>query len=319
VIEEFKHISVLLNESIEMLDIKPDGIYADLTAGGGGHSSEILKHLTTGKLFSFDRDPDAISAATKRLNDTLEEMQQKPEFELIQANYSQIGEVLDGKNVPKLDGILMDLGVSSHQLDTPDRGFSYKYNAPLDMRMSKSGISAFDVVNTYSEKDLARIIFEYGEDKCSRKIASNIVKKREISPINTTFELAEIISESVPAALKRTKNPSKKTFQAIRIEVNQEFQHLEKCLEDSFKRLKPGGTFVIITFHSLEDRIVKRFFAKQCEGCTCPKTLPVCVCGNTPKATQISRKPLIPSEQELSANNRSHSAKLRGVKLIHNS
>ena len=306
---EFKHIPVLLDECIDGLDIKSDGIYIDATAGGAGHSREIAKRLEgNGKLVAIDRDPDAVKTATERLKEY--------NAIVVQSNYSNIDEVLNKLEIDKVDGILLDLGVSSYQLDTGERGFSYHVDAPLDMRMSQEGISAFDIVNGYSYEQLARIIFEYGEEKFSRSIASRIEKQREVSPIKTTMELAEIIKGSVPAKVRREKNPCKKTFQAIRIEVNQEFEHLSVGLDKAFDALKVGGRLVVITFHSLEDRIVKQRFATWCKGCICPPDFPQCVCGKTPRGALINRKPIIATQKELDVNNRSRSAKLRIIEKI---
>ncbi|MDD7184942.1 MAG: 16S rRNA (cytosine(1402)-N(4))-methyltransferase RsmH [Oscillospiraceae bacterium] len=301
----FSHVSVLLNESIDGLNINPDGIYVDCTAGGGGHSYEIAKKLSEkGMLIALDRDPDAICAVSERLSEF-------NNVRIVKSNFSDIRNILDDLNIELIDGVIMDLGVSSHQLDTADRGFSYHTDAPLDMRMSQDGISAFDIVNTFSEKELARIIFEYGEEKFSRRIAENIVKQREISPVRTTLELAEIVKNSVPQKVRREKNPCKKTFQAIRIAVNGELEHLSKGLDEAFFSLKSGGRMSVITFHSLEDRLVKQRFAGWCKGCTCPPDFPQCVCGNKPKGILVNRKPVEPSEAELEKNNRSRSAKLR--------
>lgn len=301
---EFSHVSVLLNESVEGLAIKPDGIYVDCTVGGAGHSIEIAKRLTSGgRLIGLDRDPDAVKTATNRLSPY--------NAQVIKSNYSELDNALKTVGIDKVDGILMDLGVSSHQLDTPDRGFSYNYDAPLDMRMSQEGLSAYDIVNDWSEEQLAKIIFEFGEEKFSRKIARNIILEREKAPVKTTFELVEIIKNSVPAAVKREKNPCKKTFQAIRIAVNGEFDHLSSGLDIAFDSLKPGGRLAVITFHSLEDRIVKQRFANLCKGCICPPDFPQCVCGKKPLGKLVNRKPIIASNQELEDNNRSRSAKLR--------
>lgn len=300
---EFSHIPVLLKESIEGLDINPDGIYVDCTAGGAGHSMEIAKRLHGGRLIALDRDPDAVLTASERLRGY--------NAQVIRSNYSELDRVLSELGIDGVDGVLMDLGVSSHQLDTPDRGFSYHYDAPLDMRMSREGLSAYDIVNEMSEEQLAKIIFEYGEEKFSRKIARNIAEKRKVAPIRTTMELAEIIGESVPAAAKRAKNPCKKTFQAVRIAVNGEFDHLSRGLDCAFNSLKKGGRLAVITFHSLEDRIVKQRFASLCKGCICPPDFPTCVCGRTPEGALVNRKPIVPSEKELEGNNRSRSAKLR--------
>ena len=302
---EFSHIPVMLEECMDGLDIRPDGIYVDGTAGGAGHSSAIAARLNEkGRLIALDRDPDAVAVATERLS-------VYPNARVYHRNYSEIRAVLDELDIDYADGILMDLGVSSFQLDEGSRGFSYHTDAPLDMRMSKEGMSAADVVNTYSESELARIIFEYGEEKFSRRIASNIVIAREASPIETTLQLADIIRDSVPQKARREKNPCKKTFQAIRIAVNGEFEHLEKGLEDAFFSLRVGGRLAVITFHSLEDRIVKKKFAEWCRVCICPPDFPQCVCGRKPLGKLVNRKPLEAKEQELERNNRSRSAKLR--------
>lgn len=301
---EFSHVSVLLNECIEGLNIKSDGIYVDCTVGGAGHSIEIAKRLgEKGKLIALDRDPDAVKAAEKRLNGY--------NAQVIRSNYSDLRNILDSMGIDSVDGVLMDLGVSSHQLDTPERGFSYHYNAPLDMRMSQDGISAYDIINDWSEEQLAKIIFEFGEEKFSRKIAKNIILSREKKSIETTLELAEIIKQSVPAAVKREKNPCKKTFQAIRIAVNGEFDHLSCGLNTAFDCLKPHGRLAVITFHSLEDRLVKQCFAGLCKGCVCPPDFPQCVCGIEPRGKLINKKPIVASSYELEYNNRSRSAKLR--------
>ncbi len=302
---EFLHVPVMLDECIDGLNISPDGIYVDGTAGGAGHSSEIARHLgEKGRLISLDRDPDAVAVASERLSVF-------PNAQVIRSNYSEMRSVLDSLGINKVDGILMDLGVSSYQLDEHSRGFSYHADAPLDMRMSKEGLSAADVVNTFSQQQLAKIIFEYGEEKFSRSIASNIVKAREESPIETTLQLAEIIKNSVPQKARREKNPCKKTFQAIRMAVNGELDHLSKGLEEAFYSLKPGGRLAVITFHSLEDRLVKQKFAGWCKGCICPPDFPQCVCGHKPQGTLINRKPIEADTKELERNNRSRSAKLR--------
>ncbi|MBQ1340270.1 MAG: 16S rRNA (cytosine(1402)-N(4))-methyltransferase RsmH [Ruminococcus sp.] len=302
---EFSHIPVLLDECMDGLNIRPDGIYVDGTAGGAGHSSAIASRLgSSGRLIALDRDPDAVATATERLS-------VYPNAQVVHSNYSRIREVLDDLGIDKVDGILMDLGVSSYQLDEESRGFSYHADAPLDMRMSKEGASAADIVNTFSEQELARILFEYGEEKFSRRIASNIVAQRASAPIETTLQLADIVRMSVPQKARRDKNPCKKTFQAIRIAVNGEFEHLSKGLEDAFFSLKSGGRLAVITFHSLEDRIVKQKFAGWCKGCICPPDFPVCVCGHKPQGALVNRKPIEAEEKEVERNNRSRSAKLR--------
>ena len=302
---EFKHISVLLNECIESLAIKPDGIYADGTAGGAGHSSEIAKRLKNGKLYAFDRDPDAVKIASERLKDY--------NAEVIESNFSEMKEKLNERSVLGVDGILLDLGVSSYQLDTAHRGFSYHKEAPLDMRMSKSGISAADVVNTFTEKELSDIFFRFGEEKFSQRIAARIVSARQIKPIETTTELAEIIAEAVPAKARRDGHPARKCFQALRIAVNGELDSLATALDKCFELLNKDGVLAIITFHSLEDRMVKQKFKEYCTGCTCPPDFPVCVCGKTPRGRLLTRKPIEPTSEELDINPRSRSAKLRVI------
>lgn len=305
---EFNHKSVLLFETVDSLNIKPDGIYVDGTAGGAGHSTEIAKRLKNGRLIALDRDPDAVLVARERLKDY--------NATVVNTNFDQMDTALDELNISKVDGIMLDLGVSSYQLDTADRGFSYHKTAPLDMRMSKEGLSAYDVVNSYSAEDLARIMYDYGEEKFARRIANAIADYRKTSPINTTTELADIISENVPASYKREGHPARKCFQAIRIEVNSELSSLKTALDKAFSLLNVGGRLSVITFHSLEDRIVKQKFKEFCTGCTCPPDLPVCVCGKTPEAKQITRKPITASESELEENQRSRSAKLRVIEKI---
>ena len=301
---EFNHISVLLNESVEALNIKPDGVYVDCTAGGGGHSNEILSHLNeNGKMYLFDRDPDAIKVLTERFKDD-------KRVNIIHDNYSNIKVALETLGVSAVDGIVADLGVSSFQLDTAERGFSFHNDALLDMRMSKQGLSAKDVVNTYSEDELGRVIWEYGEEKFAKKIASNIVKARAKKEIETTFELSDIISSSIPAKFKRDGHPARKTFQAIRIEVNNELGGLKDVLPDMFELLNTNGVLAIITFHSLEDKIVKDYFNTLKKGCTCPKDFPVCVCGNSPKAI-VKSGGVKAGQKEVKDNKRSRSAKLR--------
>lgn len=303
---KFRHTPVLLAECIQGLNINPDGVYVDCTAGGGGHSSAIAAKLSEkGRLIALDRDPDAVKAASERLAEFGNAV-------VIHRNYSELDSVLSELGISEVDGILMDLGVSSYQLDEESRGFSYhSVDAPLDMRMSKTGMSAADIVNSFSEQQLANIIFEYGEEKFSRRIASNIVKARENAPIETTLQLADIIRESVPQKARRDKNPCKKTFQAIRIAVNGEFEHLSEGLDKAFASLKPQGRLAVITFHSLEDRLVKKRFAEWCKGCICPPDFPVCVCGHKPQGVLVNRKPLEAAQNELEKNNRSRSAKLR--------
>lgn len=302
---EFNHISVLLNETIEALGIKPDGIYADGTAGGAGHSLEIAKKLKSGKLYAFDRDPDAIKIATERLKGY--------NAEVINSNFSEMKEKLNSIGVEGVDGILLDLGVSSYQLDTADRGFSYHREAPLDMRMSKKGISAFDIVNTFSENELADIFFRFGEEKFSRRIAERIVTVRKEKAIETTTELAELIANAVPAKARRDGHPARKCFQALRIAVNGELDALAMALDKCFELLNTNGVLAIITFHSLEDRMVKQRFKEYCTGCICPPDFPVCVCGKTPKGRLLTRKAIEPTVQELEKNPRSRSAKLRVI------
>ncbi len=302
------HRPVMLDEVLADLDVKPNGIYLDGTAGGGGHSHAIASRLSDGgHLFSMDQDPDAIAQASKRLSGL--------PVTLVHANFTTLGDVLRERGL-QADGILLDLGVSSHELDDAARGFSYHRDAPLDMRMSQSGRSAADLVNTLSAEELTHILFTYGEEKYARGIVSQILAAREEKPIGTTLELAELIKKGVPAKARRDKNPCKKTFQAIRIAVNDELNCLSIALEQAFSALKPGGRLVILTFHSLEDRIVKQTFAGWCTGCTCPSEFPVCVCGNKPKARLVHRKPIAASQEELEINSRSHSAKLRAIEKI---
>lgn len=297
---EFVHKSVLFDESIQALCLDKTKIILDGTAGGGGHSGEIAKNA--GQLIAVDQDPDAIAVLNERLGS-------RDNVTIVNNNFSNIKSILNSLGIDKIDGLLLDLGVSSYQLDNGERGFSFHQDAPLDMRMSKSGLSAKDVVNTYSEQELADIIFRYGEEKFSRRIAANIVKSRADKPIETTFELVDIIKASMPQKAMRESHPARRTFQAIRIEVNAEFDVLKKALEDAFDCLNPGGRIAIITFHSLEDRIVKEKFNDWARGCTCPKEFPVCVCGNKPKGKVF--KPLAPTEQELEMNPRARSSRLR--------
>lgn len=308
---EFSHISVLLKETVDGAFGEKSGVYADLTTGGGGHSFELAKRLdpkTGGKLICLDTDPEAVDAAKKRLEGL-------PVI-FVKSNFRRISEVLDELGIEALDGIIADLGVSSHQLDDAERGFSFHNDAPLDMRMSGEGTSARDVVNEYGLEELKRILFEYGEEKFAPKIAKGIVDFRAKEPIETTGQLAEIIKNSVPAAYRREKNPCRKSFQAIRIEVNDELNALSEALERGFERLKEGGKMSVITFHSLEDRIVKNSFRDFCTGCTCPPEFPVCVCGKLPRGELLTKKPITPSEKETAENPRSRSAKLRVIRKI---
>lgn len=298
------HIPVMLAEGVEALNIKPDGVYFDGTAGGGGHSTEILKRLENGLLISCDRDPEAIAEVTKRLGES-------PRNKIVRDEYCNIGGVLDSLGIDRIDGVLLDIGVSSHQLDCAQRGFSYHMDAPLDMRMSSAGETAAQMIARMEWKELARIFSRYGEEKFSVPIAKAICRQRETAPIETTEQLAELIKSAVPAAVRRDGHPARKVFQALRIAVNDELGQLERGLAASFDRLKPGGRLAVITFHSLEDRIVKQTMAEWCVGCTCPPSFPVCVCGKKPSAALINKKPIEPSEKELASNPRSRSAKLR--------
>ncbi len=305
---EFSHYSVMLQECIDALDIKPNGIYVDCTAGGGGHSEAILKKLDKGILISLDQDDEAIETCKKRLSKYNERSI------IVKSNFSELERVLNDLEIVHIDGVLMDLGVSSHQLDTPSRGFSYNNDAELDMRMDpRTPFSAYDVVNAYSEEELKRIIFEYGEERFAPAIARRIIAKREENPIKTTLELASIIKSAIPvaAAKKESQHPAKRTFQAIRIEVNHELDVISPAIEAAISRLSKGGRIAIMTFHSLEDRIVKTKFNDYARGCTCPTSFPVCVCGNKPTLKVITKKPIIANNKELEENARSRSAKLR--------
>lgn len=302
---EFLHIPVLFNEVMDSLQIKPDGIYVDGTAGGAGHSKGIAKRLKGGKLYSLDRDPDAVMVATERLKGL--------PAQVIHSNFADMDTALEGVGVSEVDGILLDLGVSSYQLDTAERGFSYHKVAPLDMRMSKEGTSAADLVNNLSVQELTDIINRFGEDKFAYRIATKIVEEREKAPITTTLQLADIIAAAVPAKARRDGHPARKTFQALRIAVNGELDILEKSLDKAFNLLKSGGVLSVITFHSLEDRIVKQKFKQLCTGCTCPPDFPVCVCGKKPKGYMPNRKGITATEKELSENARSRSATLRTI------
>lgn len=303
----FHHKSVLLQEAVDSLRIQPNGVYMDGTAGGGGHSAEILKQLEGGKLICVDQDPDALAVLKERFGDNQNVI-------IIKNNFSHIKTIISGlaqSGITRLDGLLLDIGVSSFQLDTAQRGFSYHADAPLDMRMSGEGMSARDVVNTYGETELADVIFRYGEEKYARSIAKNIVRAREKEPIETTAALVEIIKASMPESAKRGAHPARKTFQAIRIEVNRELEALETALNDALDCMNEGGVISVITFHSLEDRFVKNKFREWAQGCTCPKDFPVCVCGKKPRVKVL--KAVAPSEEEIAENNRSRSARLRSV------
>ncbi len=305
--KEFHHISVLLEECLDALAIKPDGIYLDGTLGGAGHSSQIAKRLTTGRLIGIDRDPVALKAAGQRLEPY------KDNVTLVHSNFCEMAQVVKDLGLPGVDGILLDLGVSSPQLDDGERGFSYMADAPLDMRMnSEDALSAHTVVNTWSQDELKRILFDYGEERFAPRIAAAICRRREEKTIETTLELVDIIRSAMPAqALREKQHPAKRSFQAIRIAVNDELGSVEKAMEAAIPLLNPGGRLAVITFHSLEDRIVKNAMADAAKGCTCPPNFPVCVCGKKPQVKLISRKPIIAGERELEENPRSRSAKLR--------
>ncbi len=303
------HRPVLLDETIAALNIVPDGIYVDGTAGGGGHSFAIASQLKGGRLLALDQDPEAVEQASRRL--------QGLPATVIHRNFRFMDDVLTEQGVEAVDGILLDIGVSSHQLDAGYRGFSYHTEAPLDMRMSREGVSAADLLATLSEKELSDIFFRFGEEKFSRSIAKAIVARREEKPITTTAEFADLICEAVPAAARRKGHPARKVFQALRIAVNDELTCLSEALDVAFDRLKVGGRLAVITFHSLEDRIVKQRFSAWCEGCVCPKDFPVCVCGRTPAGQLVLRKPTEATPQELEENPRSRSAKLRCIEKLH--
>ncbi|MBE6798670.1 MAG: 16S rRNA (cytosine(1402)-N(4))-methyltransferase RsmH [Ruminococcaceae bacterium] len=305
---EFVHKSVLLNEVLENLDIKENGIYVDGTAGGAGHSKEIAKRLSNGKLYAFDRDPDAVAVATERLKGL--------PATVVHSNYADMTARLGELGVDGVDGVLLDLGVSSWQLDNGDRGFSYHMDAPLDMRMSRSGMTAADIVNTYSVQAITDILRDYGEEKFAYRIACNIVEAREKAPIETTLQLSDIISRSVPAAVRRDGHPARKSFQALRIAVNEEFEAERQGIEAAFELLNKGGRLCVITFHSLEDRLVKQMFQEFAKGCICPPDIPVCVCGKKPRGKLVTRKPIIPSDSEVKDNPRSRSAKLRVIEKL---
>ena len=309
---EFYHVSVLLQECLDGLNIKPDGIYVDGTLGGAGHSSQIAKRLTTGRLIGIDRDPVALKAAGERLAPYADRVT------LVHSNFCEIAQVLDDLGIEAVDGILLDLGVSSPQLDDGSRGFSYMVDAPLDMRMNNEDpVTAKDIVNTWSYEELRRILFDYGEERYAPRIADAICRRREEKPIETTLELVDIIRSAMPAAALREKqHPAKRSFQAIRIAVNDELGAVRKVMEAAIPRLNPDGRLAIITFHSLEDRIVKNAMADAAKGCTCPPSFPVCVCGKKPQVQLVTRKPITATDEELEANPRSRSAKLRVCEKI---
>lgn len=309
---DFSHYSVLLTECMDRLKINPNGIYVDGTAGGAGHSSEIAKRLTGGRLIAIDQDETAVRVATQRL-DSLNK-----NTAVVRSNFCEIASVCKELGVDRVDGVLLDLGVSSYQLDTAERGFSYSADAPLDMRMdNRKTLTAYDVVNNYSEQAIRRILFDYGEERFSAQIAAAIVRAREKAPIKTTAELSDIVKYAIPAfAREGGHHPAKRSFQAIRIVVNSELDVIEPTIRDAVSMLNRGGRMAIITFHSLEDRIVKQTFALLASGCTCPKDFPICVCGNKPKVRIITKKPILPSKKELEENPRSRSAKLRVIEKI---
>lgn len=310
--EEFVHVSVLLEEAVDLLDIKPDGIYVDCTAGGGGHSSAIAARLTTGHLYSFDQDEDAVRAASERLAPFGDRVT------VIRENFRNAATTLRGMGIDRIDGATADLGVSSYQLDNEERGFSYMADAPLDMRMDRRGsLTARDVVNNYPEEEIARILFAYGEEKFSRKIAAAIVREREAEPIENTLRLSEIIKNAIPAAARNGgHHPAKRSFQAIRIEVNSELSIIEPAIKELAGMLNVGGRISIITFHSLEDRAVKNAFAELASGCVCPPNFPVCVCGKKPQMKIVTKKPVLPADSELEINPRARSAKLRAAEKL---
>lgn len=304
----FVHKSVLFQESIDALNPQPSGAYMDLTAGGGGHSAAILDRLGDGRLICVDQDPDAIAVLRERFAG-------RPNVTVVQSNFSRVQAILEELDLPGVDGVLMDIGVSSYQLDTPERGFSFHSDAPLDMRMSRSGRSAADVVNGCSEQELRRILRDYGEERFAAAIAREIVRRREHRRIETTFELIDAVKAAMPAAAQRDGHPARRTFQAIRIEVNNELGVLSDTLDSAFDALHPHGRLAVITFHSLEDRMVKTRFAQFCQGCTCPKDFPVCVCGKKPRGRLVF-KSKAPTAQELTDNPRSHSARLRCIEKL---
>ena len=306
---EFFHQTVFLEEAVALLNVKPDGIYLDGTAGGAGHARRIASCLTSGRLIALDKDPDAVSVATERLAAC--------PATVVEKDFSRFDEALDDLGIAAVDGMLLDLGVSSHQLDRAERGFSYHKDAPLDMRMSQKGTSAREIVNSYDVETLARLLREYSDERFARRIAEAIVKRRETAPIERTVELAEIVAEAVPASARRDGHPARRTFQALRIAVNGELDCLSQFLDKALDRLNPDGVLAIITFHSLEDRMVKHRFAEWCTGCTCPPDFPVCVCGKKPRATLVTRKPIEPTPEQMNDNYRVHSARLRAIRKNH--
>ncbi len=306
---EFSHIPVLFSQCMEGLRIDPAGTYIDGTAGGGGHSAGIARQLTTGRLIALDKDPDAVAAAGERLAGL--------PAQVVQSDFAEIPRVLDRLGIGQVDGILLDLGVSSHQLDTPERGFSYMADAPLDMRMSQQGASAYDLVNSWDVSAMARVLREFGEEKYALPTAKKICRAREEKPVETTGELVELIKAAIPPSARyEGGHPAKRSFQAIRIAVNSELDSLSRCLDTAFARLAPGGRFAVITFHSLEDRMVKQKFAAYCKGCICPPDFPVCVCGHAPEGKLVNKKPIEPSPEEQRENSRSRSAKLRVLEKL---
>lgn len=307
----FEHKTVLIEETISTLKIDPAGVYVDCTAGGGGLSYEIASKLSNeGRLVCIDQDPDAIKTCKDRLKEF-------KNIEIVQDNFANVREILHNLKIDLVNGIVLDIGVSSYQLDSAERGFSYRFNAPLDMRMSKQGVSAYDVINSFSYSEISKIIYKYGEEKFANKIADSIVKKRTKSPIKTTLELAEIITNAIPCAARRHGgHPARKTFQAIRIYVNNELENLSKCLDECIGMLKCGANLIVITFHSLEDRIVKQKMGEWASRCICPPEFPVCVCGKVPKVKIINKKPITASDKEVDRNFRSRSAKMRVCKKI---
>lgn len=309
---EFKHISVLLEESVKYLRAEEGGIYADGTLGGGGHSHRILSQSDSSRLLGIDRDIEAIGAARERLREFGDRVI------YVNRNFCEIKSILEDEGIDKIDGAVIDLGVSSYQLDNAERGFSYMHDAPLDMRMDRRNtLSAYEIVNSYSAEDLTKIFYEYGEEKWSKRIAEFIIEKRKDKPVETTFELVDIIKAAIPKSARlEGGHPAKRVFQAIRIEVNGELKILENALRDFASSIRPGGRLAVITFHSLEDRMVKKTFASLAQGCECPKEFPICVCGKKPAAKVLTRKPILPSQNELDENSRSKSAKLRVIEII---